>query len=877
MKYYKFFIFFFIIFLSFPSILFLQDVFLETDEYGVTLESAILEKISVSMDSKVKNYCSPDNINYSFVDGIKILETANGKGQMKYEDGMYILKLKGSHYEMGFQHGYLLSDTVNEDWYASQSLLKYWVNYLQSEVIPKRMINHLIKRISDTDFRALYGFYMGYLAATNKTQDKNIRNTIIVGYVLPDICNITYANMLGGQHFFGRALISKEETWEDNPPGQMGCSSIALLPDRNTENALLYCFNFDYGPLAGLWETKQTIIFFEPVAENNKGLVINNPAKKPQTYLSITSAGMHTPGLMGVNENGITYRVQNNFTNQTDSSERNTNAIYGQPLLNFGSYILRKVENIEDPDDLEDSYFSKVKEELSDAIIRRYTPSDYYTASGWTHIITNAKKTNGIDNSQAFVLESAVCRQRLFSIPIVFETGTTRYSLFDDIYQNISQLPLDFIWHTNFYLDDKLRESDIFERRSCQLDRLGRYLRIGQLIKEKIANNSDYKFTLKDITTILADDKDIFSGNNPRINVHTITALSTVTTGIFSVTPRENEKPDITLYISNKKHTPTSWGKFFKLDYNAIKNSPDLKDDLLKYCPEIEPLSENDENQTIKQKAWKILYDIYRDYTYDEELFKGIEGIEKLISRYIGVFPEDEDTESIMPLITFLENSGKPVDPLLYFHLGLLYSNLSKVETSRATYHLRNAEHFYRETIRRIESSSNSSSHIIPDIHLKVVTLFYLAKVELTIAFFTKDMEFYSNTAIPTLEQLEKDADNLFYNIPLSNIEIKNVFSHFNVDEITNNIKGLKYRCDRKLKKAIDNLVKAKFCWPAYVESHTLSFDGPEYYYYLTPSNSDLYYLQRFRSEARGDTAKFLNQVYQASYFLLPVPTIRLF
>jgi hypothetical protein len=49
------------------------------------------------------------------VKGIKNYSDSLNHGWLEIRDGVKILHLNGSHYEMGFQHGYFLKDEVQQD------------------------------------------------------------------------------------------------------------------------------------------------------------------------------------------------------------------------------------------------------------------------------------------------------------------------------------------------------------------------------------------------------------------------------------------------------------------------------------------------------------------------------------------------------------------------------------------------------------------------------------------------------------------------------------------------------------------------------------------------------------------------------------------
>ncbi len=105
--------------------------------------------------------------------------------------------------------------------------------------------------------------------------------------------------------------------------GLPGCTSGIL--ENNGES--LFLRNLDY-PAAGFWEKWPTIFYHEPTEAGS------------QKYISMSSLGIHTPGLTGWNESGIAFSLHAHFSKK--------NSMTGIPIFFLGEDILEKARSFED-------------------------------------------------------------------------------------------------------------------------------------------------------------------------------------------------------------------------------------------------------------------------------------------------------------------------------------------------------------------------------------------------------------------------------------------------------------------------------------------------------------------------------------------------
>lgn len=505
----------------------------------------------------------------------------DGYGEICRENGLIFLRLRGTQFEMGYQHGYLLGDIMQaKTGNPPVNLLKFWSQYIDSQYVDSMApgLGWLVKslaapyaeeasladRMTDDEFRSQAGVQAGYMKRVQPKIFKFLKlnmfyitlDQFIMGYIQPDMCNIFINRTLGGAEPLVKPFVPQNGTFLPKVPvGQLGCSSAAILPEKTSDGSLLYGLNFDYDPLAGLWEKNLTVILFDPLPEDGQ------KASDLQKYMAVTSAGMHTASLIGVNESGVTFRVHNNFSGETDGSFNNLwdpSEMHGQPLLNFGSQILRFGKNIAgDSSELENIITNTKKS------VRCPGGVTDSPASGWTFIVTQA--VNG--KSKAIIRETNFKRFSADEVPSPLSTSNAnRFGILADLPEIEKGGDIRSIWQTNFYTKPQMMEKDIFDRRSGQLDRLSRYLRIGKNIR---AQYNAGGFDWKSLAQMVADDRDVFVGDRRRMNYKSIASLSTVTSLVFSIKGAAGTKPDIMLRIASRddKRTPTAWGEYYEISF----------------------------------------------------------------------------------------------------------------------------------------------------------------------------------------------------------------------------------------------------------------------------------------------------------------------
>jgi hypothetical protein len=723
----------------------------------------------------------------------------DGCGEVCKENGLIFLRLRGTQFEMGYQHGYLLADLIQAKiGNPPVNLVKFWSKYIDTEFVnsmapglgwlvkslaaPYSEETSLADRIPDDMFRSQAGVQAGYKKGISPGIIKILKlpwfyitlEQFVLGYIQPDMCNIFINRTLGGAGPLVKPFVPCYGTFLPKVPiGQLGCTSAAILPEKTANGELLYGLNFDYDPLAGLWEKNLTVILFDPLPEDGQ---------KPsdlQKYLAVTSAGMHTAGLMGVNESGVTFRVHNNFSGETDKGFNNLNdpkELHGQPLLNFGSQILRFAKNIAaDSSELE-KIITNVKKSVKCPGGITDSP-----ASGWTFIVTQA--ANG--KSKAIIRETNFNCFAADEIPApLSRSNSSRFGIIADLPEIKDGGDIRSIWQTNFYTKLQMMKKDIFDRRSSQLDRINRYLRVGKSVRAKYEAGG---FDWKSLAQMVADNRDIFVGDRRRMNYKSIASLSTVTSLVFSIKGAPGSKPDIMMRIASRddKRTPTSWGEYYEISFADFVSRADISG--VSKPTGWAPVGQDD----IFYKAMQIFYDAYTYNTFTE--LKNVDYSKIAVS-----------LNKIKDLFSAAGRQAE-LDPVIDFMLGRINYCGGAYDDAAAS---------FEECLK--------GAIAFADPHLASVCRLYLARTG-----FLQGTDAGRKRALELLKQLTDD--NIYYdNLDLTP-EMKTALQPFIKHDKSLTLSALKleYLFDVRILEMIDDLNKDKD-YSAKKIKKSLSFSGPE-------------------------------------------------
>ncbi len=236
-------------------------------------------------------------------------------------DGLNVLHLRGDRFEMAFQHGKLLEREISDGALTMASLIQR--NAIRNSVggalakivtwyaetgIAETMLRHGLDRARQRDDDTLPEAY-----GLSEASGVPVR-TIIHAALAPE-CAQTLLGKTGALAVGGN-------------PNQ--CTDFAAWGSATENGEMLIGRNTDY-PLTGYFDVHPTVIYFEPTDGG-------------QRYMTITGAGAHNAGAIGMNEAGI-YLGLHTVPATTTSEE-------GMPIFFIGQQVLREATSLEQVEEM---------------------------------------------------------------------------------------------------------------------------------------------------------------------------------------------------------------------------------------------------------------------------------------------------------------------------------------------------------------------------------------------------------------------------------------------------------------------------------------------------------------------------------------------
>ena len=172
-----------------------------------------------------------------------------GKASLEERKGLLILKLKGSRYEMGLQHGKLLKQQI------LKGVVSYHADFVRNFSGLKNapwILRHFYQRYLD------WRFYRPLEKYAPRDFLEEVKG-------LADGCGLPFDLVLRGNLLseinMNRVANFRKHKLKNLP--QSECSSFAVYGHLTEDGSMLVGRNTDYSG-AGLWDRYQTVFFYEP-------------------------------------------------------------------------------------------------------------------------------------------------------------------------------------------------------------------------------------------------------------------------------------------------------------------------------------------------------------------------------------------------------------------------------------------------------------------------------------------------------------------------------------------------------------------------------------------------------------------------------------
>jgi tetratricopeptide (TPR) repeat protein len=259
-------------------------------------------------------------------------------------EGIHVLRLRGTDYEMGYQHGKLLRDAVG------RGPLPYFAKFVE-----KLMAAGLLGAAAAPAASVLgYGLWFGVgsrIASRFPPHVHQALEGLADGAQIPRRTLLRAVTMPETYLWVGSIYkrVKKAPLCPRYGVPVIGCTSAIAWGGATTHGRLLHGRNFDYQGV-GAWDTEQAVAFHDPA--------------DGQRYVSIAAAGVLLGGVTAMNASGLSLVVHQHLA-CTDFDLR------GLPVGAVGDQVMRHAKDLDD----------------AKRILDEHRPN-----GAWTYIVASAKE-----------------------------------------------------------------------------------------------------------------------------------------------------------------------------------------------------------------------------------------------------------------------------------------------------------------------------------------------------------------------------------------------------------------------------------------------------------------------------------------------------
>jgi len=352
------------------------------------------------------------------------------QGKLFFREGIRVLSVAGDEFEMAFQHGRLLQKETHEG--ALPQTAQLLENAVRNAVPESPFI-------SNTAVEVFYKLYSDrILKHAIQSREGDSEKILLEAYGLSEGAEIPLDVVIRGvlgPESLQVALGEKFKGKKGIPPAGIvsSCTDFVVKPTLTQKNGMVIGRNTDYS-LNGYFDKYPTVIYYHPTDGS-------------QNYLSVTSAGLHNAGVIGLNESGLFIGVHTIPTTEVSPD--------GNPVFLVGQEVMRKAKSFDEAVEIFKHYKS---------------------AAGWTYTL------------------ASVTENRSASIEITNQRVAVRES------RN------NYHVQSNHFLSPELANANLELNATITEDSWARMLRAEEMI-QKVAPD----FTAQDAVKILSDKWDLFN------------------------------------------------------------------------------------------------------------------------------------------------------------------------------------------------------------------------------------------------------------------------------------------------------------------------------------------------------------------------------
>lgn len=219
--------------------------------------------------------------------------------------GINMAHLKGTNYEMGFQHAVLYKQEILEQ------TLPFYSNVLKSQIehgAGKTAADILMKILDQTALR--------YVKKNIRKKDLEIYQGISDALEI-DFNQLLWVAVAPDFLQYAGGLAARKKLTLKFPQSLLGCTSFIAKDNATPNGNMILAHNKDYAGME-IWDRYPTVFFCEP--------------KGKSRYVMLGAPGFHTASLNTLNEHGVTLTVHTLFTNDV--------TLKGEPMVFVGRRIM---------------------------------------------------------------------------------------------------------------------------------------------------------------------------------------------------------------------------------------------------------------------------------------------------------------------------------------------------------------------------------------------------------------------------------------------------------------------------------------------------------------------------------------------------------
>lgn len=362
--------------------------------------------------------------------------------------GVHVLHLQGTLAEMSAAHGALLREEIKQG--ALPYLGQKNDHLIQSSYIfrdrPK-----LFKFVKSLIHIFIHRPMLAHVPRQYVEEAKALARTSGIPLdIIKEACVQADTLVVMLRFFLGRHVLSQLAG------GFPGCTSVVACGPATESGGVIHARNMDY-PTVGKWDVFPTVYYFDPQGVD-----------RGQRFISLSTAGIHTPGITAVNESGLSLAAHFHCAKAVSP--------FGTPIQFIGAEIARRAHTIGQAVDV---------------------ASNFERAGTWSIVVTSAKENTGV------VIEMVHGKLSV--------RGPER----------------GLLAHSNHFHTPEFQEREVLLSASVADDYVGRYNRAIDLL-----GNAYGRVNRQTVAQILGDHFDHETGRVRSQSGHSVSVVTTVTSMI---------------------------------------------------------------------------------------------------------------------------------------------------------------------------------------------------------------------------------------------------------------------------------------------------------------------------------------------------------